>query len=88
MRVLMSGQIFTKPIWNELLPPPLPEPHQKPYTLLLSLDDLLVTSTWDVSILDVVIVERGLIVCLEAIWMADCEKARGGLLPGVLVAVL
>jgi len=41
--------IFTKPIWNELLPPPLPEPNQKPYTLLLSLDDLLVTSTWDVS---------------------------------------
>jgi len=28
-------------------PPPLPEPHQKPYTLLLSLDDLLVTSKWD-----------------------------------------
>ena len=27
----------------------LPPPHQKPYTLLLSLDDLLVTSTWDVS---------------------------------------
>ena len=41
-------KLFTKPIWTELLPPPLPEPHQKPYTLLLSLDDLLVTSTWDV----------------------------------------
>jgi hypothetical protein len=27
----------------------LPAPHQKPYTLLLSIDDLLVTSTWDVS---------------------------------------
>src|SRR6266702_7528130 len=27
----------------------LPAPHQKPYTLLLSMDDLLVTSTWDVS---------------------------------------
>lgn len=27
----------------------LPPSHQKPYTLLLSLDDLLVTSTWDVS---------------------------------------
>lgn len=39
--------LFTKPIWTELLPPPLPAPHQKPYTLLLSLDDLLVTSTWD-----------------------------------------
>jgi import inner membrane translocase subunit TIM50 len=27
----------------------LPAPHQKPYTLLLSIDDLLVTSTWGVS---------------------------------------
>ncbi|KAI0684840.1 HAD-like domain-containing protein [Cytidiella melzeri] len=38
---------FTEPLWTELLPPPLPPPHQKPYTLLLSLDDLLITSTWD-----------------------------------------
>ncbi|KAH9006224.1 HAD-like protein [Lactarius hatsudake] len=38
---------FSKPIWQELLPPMLPAPHQKPYTLLLSIDDLLVTSTWD-----------------------------------------
>ena len=36
-------------MWQELLPPMLPPPHQKPYTLLLSIDDLLVTSTWDVS---------------------------------------
>ncbi|KAI0032391.1 HAD-like domain-containing protein, partial [Vararia minispora EC-137] len=38
---------FSKPAWIELLPPPLPPPHQKPYTLLVSVDDLLVTSTWD-----------------------------------------
>ncbi|KAH7929536.1 HAD-like protein [Leucogyrophana mollusca] len=38
---------FNKPIWTELLPPPLPAPHGKPYTLLVSMDDLLVTSTWD-----------------------------------------
>jgi len=38
---------FTEPLWEELLPPPLPAPHQKPYTLLVSLDDLLITSTWD-----------------------------------------
>ncbi|KAI9569145.1 HAD-like domain-containing protein [Boletus coccyginus] len=38
---------FNKPAWTELLPPPLPSPHQKPYTLLVSMDDLLVTSTWD-----------------------------------------
>ncbi|KAF8554968.1 HAD-like protein [Imleria badia] len=38
---------FNKPAWTELLPPPLPSPHQKPFTLLVSMDDLLVTSTWD-----------------------------------------
>ncbi|GAB1523385.1 mitochondrial inner membrane protein required for protein import [Rhizoctonia solani] len=38
---------FNKPAWTELLPPPLPPPHQRPYTLVISLDDLLVTSTWD-----------------------------------------
>ncbi|KAG6909186.1 hypothetical protein DXG01_001700 [Tephrocybe rancida] len=38
---------FNKPAWPELLPPPYPPPHQKPYTLLISIDDLLVTSTWD-----------------------------------------
>ncbi|ESK90564.1 mitochondrial import inner membrane translocase subunit tim50 [Moniliophthora roreri MCA 2997] len=38
---------FSEPAWSELLPPPYPPPHQKPYTLLLSVDDLLVTSTWD-----------------------------------------
>ncbi|KAL5483075.1 TIM50_2 [Sanghuangporus weigelae] len=37
---------FSKPSWEELLPPPVPQ-YQKPYTLLLSIDDLLVTSTWD-----------------------------------------
>lgn len=38
---------FNKPAWPELLPPPFPPPHGKPYTLVLSLDDLLITSTWD-----------------------------------------
>ena len=47
--VLMFVQYFNKPAWTELLPPPLPGPHQKPYTLVVSLDDLLITSTWDVS---------------------------------------
>ncbi|KAI5116777.1 hypothetical protein M0805_008732 [Coniferiporia weirii] len=37
---------FSKPTWEELLPPAIP-PYQKPYTLLLSIDDLLVASTWD-----------------------------------------
>lgn len=45
---LYNQQYFKEPISTELLPPPLPPPHGKPYTLLLSIDDLLVTSTWDV----------------------------------------
>ncbi|KIJ06574.1 hypothetical protein PAXINDRAFT_103307 [Paxillus involutus ATCC 200175] len=46
-RIMDMFDYFNKPIWTELLPPPLPAPHQKPYTLLLSMDDLLITSTWD-----------------------------------------
>ncbi|KAI0753387.1 HAD-like domain-containing protein [Daedaleopsis nitida] len=38
---------FTEPLWPELLPPPLQGHMHRPYTLLLSVDDLLVTSTWD-----------------------------------------
>ncbi|EPT02474.1 hypothetical protein FOMPIDRAFT_1022839 [Fomitopsis schrenkii] len=38
---------FTEPLWPELLPSPHPSVPQKPYTLLVSIDDLLVTSTWD-----------------------------------------
>lgn len=39
-------QYFNKPAWDPLLPEPLKPPHQKPYTLLLSLDDLLIHSEW------------------------------------------
>ncbi|CCM03006.1 uncharacterized protein FIBRA_05121 [Fibroporia radiculosa] len=38
---------FTEPLWPELLPSPHPSMPQKPYTLLVSIDDLLVTSIWD-----------------------------------------
>ncbi|KAM5537861.1 hypothetical protein V8D89_008337 [Ganoderma adspersum] len=38
---------FTEPLWNELLPPPLQGEMYRPYTLLVSVDDLLVTSQWD-----------------------------------------
>lgn len=48
LKVHHTLQFFTEPIWPELLPPPLPNGMQKPYTLLVSVDDLLVTSTWDV----------------------------------------
>ncbi|KZV78511.1 HAD-like protein [Exidia glandulosa HHB12029] len=46
-RTMEITGLFREPAWEELLPPPMPPPHQKPYTLLLSVDDLLVTSTWD-----------------------------------------
>lgn len=42
-------QLFSEPVWQELLPPPLPPQYQKPLTLVISLDDLLVNSVWDVS---------------------------------------
>ncbi|KAF9222277.1 HAD-like protein [Gyrodon lividus] len=46
-RIVDMFDYVNKPIWTELLPPPQPAPNQKPYTLLLSMDDLLITSTWD-----------------------------------------
>ncbi|KAK1225047.1 mitochondrial inner membrane protein required for protein import [Marasmius sp. AFHP31] len=46
-RVAGFFNYFSEPAWDELLPPQYPPPHGKPYTLLLSLDDLLITSTWD-----------------------------------------
>ncbi|KAF9047783.1 HAD-like domain-containing protein [Panaeolus papilionaceus] len=39
--------VFSKPAWPELLPPPYPTGIQKPYTLLVDIEDLLVSSTWD-----------------------------------------
>lgn len=36
-------------MWDKLLPDPLPEPYQRPFTLVINLDDTLVHSTWDVS---------------------------------------
>ena len=47
-RTLMM-QIFNKPAFQKLLPDPLPPTHQRPYTLLVDLDGMLVSSTWDVS---------------------------------------
>ncbi|KAG8987159.1 mitochondrial inner membrane protein required for protein import [Tulasnella sp. JGI-2019a] len=42
-RILDLFDTLNKPAWDELLP----KAQHKPYTLLLSMDDLLVTSTWD-----------------------------------------
>ncbi|WVW81240.1 hypothetical protein I302_103231 [Kwoniella bestiolae CBS 10118] len=38
---------FNKPAFKTLLPDPLPPPHQRPYTLVIDLEGLLVHSSWD-----------------------------------------
>lgn len=38
---------FNKPAFKTLLPDPLPPPHQRPYTLCIDLEGLLVHSSWD-----------------------------------------
>lgn len=38
--------LFTEPAFNDLLPPPPPEPYKRPLTLVLTLDDLLIHSDW------------------------------------------
>ncbi|OXB39670.1 mitochondrial import inner membrane translocase subunit TIM50 [Cryptococcus neoformans] len=38
---------FNKPAFQTLLPDPLPPPHQRPYTLCIDLEGLLVHSSWD-----------------------------------------
>ncbi|KAI8143744.1 HAD-like domain-containing protein [Fennellomyces sp. T-0311] len=40
-------QKMHQPMWEKLLPDPLPEQYQRPYTLVINLDDTLVHSTWD-----------------------------------------
>lgn len=37
---------FNEPVFEELLPDPLPEPYGRPLTLVLGLDDLLIHSEW------------------------------------------
>jgi import inner membrane translocase subunit TIM50 len=37
---------FNEPIFEKLLPDPLPDPYGRPFTLVVSLDDLLVHSEW------------------------------------------
>ncbi|KAI0765697.1 NIF-domain-containing protein [Trametes elegans] len=47
-KIRFSGifDTFTEPLWPELLPPPMQGHLYRPYTLLVSVDDLLVTSTF------------------------------------------
>lgn len=45
---LVLLQYLNKPAWDPLLPPPLPEPHYRPYTLVIDLEDMLTHDNWDV----------------------------------------
>ncbi|KAF9433822.1 mitochondrial inner membrane protein required for protein import [Entomortierella beljakovae] len=38
---------MANPVWDKLLPDPLPAPYQQPYTLVINLDNTLIHSTWD-----------------------------------------
>lgn len=38
---------FSEPVFENLLPPPAPEAYRRPLTLVLTLDDLLIHSSWD-----------------------------------------
>ncbi|BGP37325.1 mitochondrial inner membrane protein required for protein import [Rhodotorula kratochvilovae] len=40
---------LNKPAWDPLLPPPLPEPHYRPYTLVIDLEDMLTHDNWDIE---------------------------------------
>ncbi|KAG2233589.1 HAD-like domain-containing protein [Thamnidium elegans] len=40
-------QGMSDPMWDKLLPEPLPEPYRRAYTLVINLDETLVYSTWD-----------------------------------------
>lgn len=45
--VTEMSDVFSKPAFKKLLPDPLPPNIQRPYTLLIELEDLLVHSSWD-----------------------------------------
>lgn len=46
-RVSSLFTFFSEPAFENLLPPPPPEAYRRPLTLVLTLDDLLIHSSWD-----------------------------------------
>ncbi|GAA5998163.1 protein translocase subunit TIM50 [Rhodotorula paludigena] len=49
IRVADHMDYLNKPAWDPLLPPPLPEPHYRPYTLVIDLEDMLTHDKWDLE---------------------------------------
>lgn len=46
LRVGAMYEDFNKPVFDQLLPDPLPFPYSRPFTMVIDLDDLLVHSEW------------------------------------------
>lgn len=46
LRLGAMYQDFNKPVFDQLLPDPLPFPYSRPFTMVIDLDDLLVHSEW------------------------------------------
>ncbi|CAO1615137.1 unnamed protein product [Parajaminaea phylloscopi] len=46
LRIKAMYEDYNAPVWEKLLPDPLPFPYNRPYTLVVDLDDLLVHSNW------------------------------------------
>lgn len=46
LRTNAISENMSKPVWDKLLPDPLPFPYSRPYTLVIDLDQLLVASHW------------------------------------------
>ncbi|CBQ70754.1 related to TIM50-mitochondrial inner membrane import translocase subunit [Sporisorium reilianum SRZ2] len=46
LRVGAMYDDFNKPVFDQLLPDPLPFPYSRPYTMVIDIDDLLVHSEW------------------------------------------
>ncbi|WFD07504.1 mitochondrial inner membrane protein required for protein import [Malassezia vespertilionis] len=49
LRIQAMRETVDKPVWDKLLPDPLPFPYSRPYTLVVDLDQLLVASSWDTA---------------------------------------
>lgn len=87
-----APQYLNKPAWDPLLPPPLPEPHYRPYTLVIDLEDMLTHDKWDVrrNTLPLSPLSRRAdhVQSADRARLADSQAARRRLLPRVPVPVL